>query len=79
MPDADDAYSYWQDIDEPDFPVTGSVDDDIRQVLGYTRPGAATAGNVVLAPDMTILALVEGHGGDDWAYELILEHMAEND
>jgi len=41
--------------------------------------GLPTAGNVVLTPDMEILEIVGGHGTDEWAYEAILEHMAEQE
>ena len=77
VPDANDAESYWEDIGEPEFPVTGSVNEDIKTVLGYDWAAAPTAGNVVLSPDMEILAVQGGHGEHDWAYDTILDHMAQ--
>ena len=41
--------------------------------------GLPTAGNVVVTPDMQLLIMEPGHGGDDWAYEAILEHMSQAD
>ena len=68
-----------EDIGEPSFPVTGSVDEDIRESLGYIGMGLPTAGNIVVTPDMELLIMEPGHGGDDWAYEAILEHMSQAD
>ena len=75
--------AYWEDIGEPEFPVTGSINQDIREAVGYVAanlppPGPPTAGNIVLTPDMEILEIVGGHGTDEWAYEAILNHMEEN-
>jgi hypothetical protein len=41
--------------------------------------GLPTAGNIVVTPDMELLIMEPGHGGDDWAYEAILEHMSQAD
>lgn len=77
VPDANDAEAYWEDIEEPEFPVTGSVNQDIRDVLGYDWDGAPTAGNVLVSPDMEILGVEGGHGAHDWVFELILDDMAQ--
>ncbi len=73
---------YWEDLDEPDFPVTASINQDIREVLGYDQPNSPAAGNVVISPDMEILGIRGGHDNldhpDQWAFDLIMEHMAEN-
>ena len=78
-PDGDDAFAYWEDLNEPEFPVTSSIDQDIRQVLGNVGLGLPTAANVVVSPEMEILAIVNGHGTDEWAFELILEHLSAQD
>lgn len=48
-------------------------------MLGNVGVGLPTAGNVLVSPDMEILAIEGGHGSDEWAFDIILEHLSAQD
>ena len=76
LPTADEAEDYWEEIGEPDYPVASGIDGDVREATGYTSGGLP--GNVVVTPDFEILEIRNGHDTDQWAFDLILEHVADN-
>jgi len=73
LPSPEEAEGYWGDIGEPDYPVTSAINGDAREARGYTTGGLP--GNVVVTPNFEILEIRNGHDTDEWAFDLILEHV----
>lgn len=77
LPTPQEAVSYWNDLGEPDYPVASSIDGDVREATGYTS--GPLPGRVVVTPEMEILAIEAGHGSDEWAFDIILQHLSSQD
>ena len=56
--------------------MASGIDGDVREASGYTSGGLP--GNVVVTPDFEILEIRNGHDTDEWAFELILDHITQN-
>ena len=70
-PEGRQAEAYWETIGEPEAPVFADVNAALLDATPFT--GANAAGKCLLDPQMQILGCQEGHGADDWAYEIIIE------
>jgi hypothetical protein len=74
VPDAEDALSYWEVVDEPDVPITADPDGQMFDATPFD--GSPLPGKCILSPTMEILECEEGEAEDDWAFEIIEEHAA---
>gem|GEM_PF-5189607 len=75
-PTDDDAFDYWEDIGEPNLPVTSNNDQQILEAGDYLYPGSSMPGRVLLSPQMEILGKTTGHKSDEWAWDIVREREA---
>ena len=75
MPDAKDALTYWEVVDDENIPVLA----DHEQLVIPSTPyeGTALPGKCVLTPQMEILYCFTGHGNEQ-GFDAIVEHWNAN-
>jgi hypothetical protein len=68
-----DGFDYWEDIGEPNLPVTSNNNQQILDAADYPYPGSAMPGRVLLSPQMEIIGKTTGHQSDQWAWDIVRE------
>jgi hypothetical protein len=76
-PEPDEAAQYAQDIGDPPYPVTASIDQAIVDATPWD--GKALPGKCVLSSDMVLLDCWTGHGDFEAAFDLIEAHARAAD
>jgi hypothetical protein len=72
-PEDGDGFDYWEDIGEPNLPVTSNNNQQILEAADYAYPGSSMPGRVLLSPQMEIIGKTTGHKSDEWAWDIVRE------